>query len=299
MSRITYEDVEAICDELIEIGGRISTISVRDKLGKGSLSTIQKHISTWKEKNSDTTITETSVITSIPEGFLSEGQKLLEKIYQLADRQHAEITNKIKSEYAKKNAEIEALMAENNDYVEKVVIENEKLVSDIAKLDKSLLDAVERTKKLESDYDLLKKDKAALEDQLSNQKSVAVDLNKTIAEQNTELALLGQSEKAAKQEISKNNALHDKALNQLRSDQENAIDKQEKSHNSTIKALETAHAKATDDLKASNSKTITTLEQSISDLKKEISVIKAEQAKKIKELEAKFTSDTNKSQAKK
>ncbi len=54
---VTYSDIETICKTLvISDQSRITTRAVREKLGRGSLSTISKHLKKWQENNH--TVTE-------------------------------------------------------------------------------------------------------------------------------------------------------------------------------------------------------------------------------------------------
>jgi len=47
--RIRYEDVEETADEIIRSGGVPTVTAVRSRLGRGSRTTINRHLNTWRE----------------------------------------------------------------------------------------------------------------------------------------------------------------------------------------------------------------------------------------------------------
>jgi vacuolar-type H+-ATPase subunit I/STV1 len=73
---LTREDVFAAADEIFASGKNPTQASVRAKLGKGSFSTISKHLSDWRE-----TQTDTEAILNADQEISDQELSLLKRVY--------------------------------------------------------------------------------------------------------------------------------------------------------------------------------------------------------------------------
>lgn len=86
MARLTESDVHAACSEIIEQGEKPSALKLLDKLGKGSLTTISKYLTTWNDTDEAqaSEVESLPAVVALPERLTSEGEDLLKKIWNVA-----------------------------------------------------------------------------------------------------------------------------------------------------------------------------------------------------------------------
>lgn len=59
-TNITYEEVARAARALIQEGKRVTAAAIRERLGRGSMTTIQRHLKTWREKEAPVEAVEKS-----------------------------------------------------------------------------------------------------------------------------------------------------------------------------------------------------------------------------------------------
>jgi uncharacterized coiled-coil protein SlyX len=69
---VSYEDVAAAAEAFVAAGDRPTLRKVRDKLGTGSLGTIQKHLSTWQASRVPVEIPRVALSAGLTEALLDE-----------------------------------------------------------------------------------------------------------------------------------------------------------------------------------------------------------------------------------
>lgn len=76
--QLSYNDVAAAAEKLVSEGRAVGTTKVREVLGRGSFSTVQKHLSEWEAKQAQVRAREEEARkVGPPEEFAAEFQKLI------------------------------------------------------------------------------------------------------------------------------------------------------------------------------------------------------------------------------
>lgn len=84
--RLTEEDVHAACAEIVAQGERPTTLLLYDKLGRGSMTTISKYLSSWHATDEAQTSKADSLpaVVKLPAELAKEGEDLLKKMWNVA-----------------------------------------------------------------------------------------------------------------------------------------------------------------------------------------------------------------------
>ena len=131
---ITEEMIAAACNELVKNGDEPGTLKVHKLIGgKGSTTTVQKYIKTWREseigqeaieaaKKAEMESVEKNITKAksqeMPEHFFNESERFLAKIYKIAEADYLDKISIIQDEFAKKVEVTEAECAAKIDVAE-------------------------------------------------------------------------------------------------------------------------------------------------------------------------------------
>jgi len=122
--RLTEEEVHTACSEISAQGERPTSLTLLDKIGRGSLTTITKHLNTWhiSDEAKSLNIDSLPVIAQLPEELSKDGEDLVKKVWNvakgIADKEldvqrealkQAESINQLKVEEAFKFSEAQAM----------------------------------------------------------------------------------------------------------------------------------------------------------------------------------------------
>ena len=125
--RLTEEEVHIACTEITAQGERPTSLNLLEKLGRGSLTTITKYLTSWNATDDALAIDAESLpaVVQLPSELSKEGEDLLKKMWAFAKNitdkeleiqrealKQAEIANQQKVEEAFKFSEAQALKLE-------------------------------------------------------------------------------------------------------------------------------------------------------------------------------------------
>jgi chromosome segregation ATPase len=125
--RLTEEEVHLACTEIATQGERPTSLNLLDKLGRGSLTTITKYLTSWNASDDAQAIEAESLpaVVQLPSELSKEGEDLLKKMWNVAKNltdteleiqrealKQAEIANQLKVEEAFKFSEAQAMKIE-------------------------------------------------------------------------------------------------------------------------------------------------------------------------------------------
>ena len=126
-TRLTEEEIHSACTEIASQGERPTSLNLLDKLGRGSLTTITKYLTSWNASDDAQAIEAESLpaVVQLPSELSKEGEDLLKKMWNVAKNltnteleiqrealKQAEIANQLKVEEAFKFSEAQAMKIE-------------------------------------------------------------------------------------------------------------------------------------------------------------------------------------------
>jgi len=85
-SRLTEADVHAACVSIAEQGERPTALTLLDKLGRGSLTTITKYLNSWNASDEAKVLGAETLpaIVKLPPELTKDGEELIKKIWSIA-----------------------------------------------------------------------------------------------------------------------------------------------------------------------------------------------------------------------
>lgn len=83
---ISYDDVAEAARRLAESGDTPSATKVRTILGRGGMSTIQKHLNTWRDSD-EAKEAEPALVPEMPEQLAEDGEMLIKQIWYKARKE--------------------------------------------------------------------------------------------------------------------------------------------------------------------------------------------------------------------
>lgn len=193
--KLTEEDVHAACAEIVAQGERPTALTLLDKLGRGSLTTITKYLNTWHTTGEAQALNIEALpaVVKVPAELSKEGEDFLKKMWNtakgIADEeleiqrealQRAEQANQAKVEETFKFSEAQAMK------IERLEDELAKFQAELQKEQDGHIQAVARLNETEKSNIGLSKDSDWLQHD--------------IAELKKQLAALEEANKAAAQE---------------------------------------------------------------------------------------------------
>ena len=125
--RLTEEEVHTACSEISAQGERPTSLTLLDKIGRGSLTTITKYLNTWhiSDEAQALKIDSLPVMVQLPDELSKDGEDLIKKVWNvakgIADKEldtqrevlkQAETANQLKVEEAFKFSEAQAMKIE-------------------------------------------------------------------------------------------------------------------------------------------------------------------------------------------
>jgi DNA repair exonuclease SbcCD ATPase subunit len=205
--RLTEEEVHFACAEIASQGERPTALTLLDRLGRGSLTTITKYLNTWHATDEAQAIKAEVLpaVVKLPQELTKEGEDLLKRMWHVAKTitdaeleiqrealQQAEIANQAKVEEAFKFSEAQTmkierledtilelkteLAGEQNDHAQTVtqLNEAEKANVGLSKDNEQLQNEIRELKKQVASLE--EANKAALEAQQQLQQSHVAEL---------------------------------------------------------------------------------------------------------------------------
>lgn len=124
---VNQESVNAVCNELAEIGKKATLAAVREALGEGSFSTIGPMVQAWKAGRGEMGANAKAVV--VPDVVQAAGDRLMAEIWAMAEKIAAE-------RLAAERATMEAARAEMAAELEAAYAEMETLREQLAKAHK-------------------------------------------------------------------------------------------------------------------------------------------------------------------
>jgi chromosome segregation ATPase len=201
MSRISFDDVCAVADDLMQQGIKPVTLNVYGGLGKkGSYTTIGKHLKAWADQQSESDFQELPSEVILPEKFSEDAMSFTRKVWSLA---HSEAMKEIEVErqaLEQARQEMQAQVDEASAFAESVQADRDKAIDKSEILEKllgeckELLTIVSSDKvnadnevfeiknKLEEKQERIIKTEALLSKQDHELKSVTAKLAKVVVE---------------------------------------------------------------------------------------------------------------------
>lgn len=84
--KLTEEEVHAACVELAAQGERPRAISLHEKLGRGSLSTITKYLNSWNASDEAQALKADALptVVRLPDELSKDGEDLLKRMWNTA-----------------------------------------------------------------------------------------------------------------------------------------------------------------------------------------------------------------------
>jgi len=125
--RLTEEEVHTACSEISSQGERPTSLTLLDKIGRGSLTTITKYLNTWhtSDEAQALNIDLLPVVAQLPDELSKDGEDLIKKVWNvakgIADKEldiqrealkQAETSNQLKVEEAFKFSEAQSMKIE-------------------------------------------------------------------------------------------------------------------------------------------------------------------------------------------
>ena len=181
--RLTEEEVHAACAEIAAQGERPTALTLLDKLGRGSLTTITKYLNSWNASDEAKLLGAETLpaIIELPAELTKDGEGLIKKIWAIAKGiadeeldiqrealKQAEITNQTKVEEAFKFSEAQALKNERlEDTLTALKAQLDEKHQDYVQSVTKLNDAEKINVGLSKDNDQLRHEISALKDQVA------------------------------------------------------------------------------------------------------------------------------------
>jgi DNA polymerase III psi subunit len=144
--RLTEEDIHTACTEIAARGERPTALTLLNRLGRGSLTTITKHLNSWNASDDAKVlgVSALPVVVELPSELTKDGENLIKKLWTVAKGlaeeeldiqrealKQAEINNQTKVEEAFKFSEAQALKNERlEDTLESLKVEVEQKQAD-------------------------------------------------------------------------------------------------------------------------------------------------------------------------
>lgn len=208
-SRLTEADVHAACVSIAEQGERPTALTLLDKLGRGSLTTITKYLNSWNASDEAKVLGAETLpaIVKLPPELTKDGEELIKKIWAIAKGiadeeleiqrdalKQAELATHSKVEEAFKFSEAQAMK------IERLEDTLSDLQAELAKEQDNHAQAISQLNEAEKANVGLSKDKDRLQDEINELKK--------------QIAALEEGNKAALQEKKDLQKEHAAALKQ-------------------------------------------------------------------------------------
>lgn len=144
---LTFDDVVSVATNLERSARNISSVTVREQLGRGSFSTIKKHLDRWRAENAESP--NDRVPTEIPpqlETLWREARKQAEQ--ELTEERQA--LEALSTELDEKLAAMEARVAAAAQEKETAEVRLADRGQEVARLERALAEEIERGRSMET-----------------------------------------------------------------------------------------------------------------------------------------------------
>jgi len=189
--RLTEEDIHTACTEIAAQGERPTALTLLNRLGRGSLTTITKHLNSWNASDDAKVlgVSALPVVVELPSELTKDGENLIKKLWTVAKGlaeeeldiqrealKQAEINNQTKVEEAFKFSEAQALKNERlEDTLESLKVEVEQkqadylqVVSKLNEAEKINVGLLKDNERLQNELNALIKKMTGLEESHKN-----------------------------------------------------------------------------------------------------------------------------------
>lgn len=137
---ITEAQVAHAADQLLATGSDVSARAIRDALGSGSMTTVLKHLRTWRR----TQLAEGGPLPEIPDAVREASLRALHEVWRTASREAREAIDQIRTAAGKRGDDLERDLDE-------ALSASQELEEKLADRTAELTAAHERTAALERD----------------------------------------------------------------------------------------------------------------------------------------------------
>jgi chromosome segregation ATPase len=186
-SRLTEAEVHTVCADIASQGERPTALTLLDKLGRGSLTTITKYLNSWNTSDEAKVLGAESLptVVKLPAELTKDGEELIKKIWAIAKSiaddeldiqknalKQAELNNQAKVEEAFKFSEAQSMKIERledtitelkND-LDKEQNNSAQLIGKINEAEKNYVGLSKDNDRLQYEIDELRKHVTALEE---------------------------------------------------------------------------------------------------------------------------------------
>lgn len=125
--RITYDDVAAAAAALADGGVQPSAARIRQRIGRGGLDTIQRHLVTWRERQARARLFTEEVWKAFQPAILARGRGLLEDLWPTIRQQ---LVGELEARLAAAEADANAVREENAT-IGQILTDLEKTIADL------------------------------------------------------------------------------------------------------------------------------------------------------------------------
>lgn len=256
--RLTEEEVHEACADIAAQGERPTALTLYDKLGRGSMTTITKHLNSWKSSDEAQALQADALpaVIKLPAELSKEGEELLKKMWNVA-KGLTDAELEIQRE-ALKQAEVA-----NQKKVEEAFAFSEAQAMKIERLEEDLKSIEVQ---LDEEFTAHKMTKTQLADQEKTNIALSKDnerIRHEVDELNKQVALLEEASKAAladREQLQKDHAAELKQKDaEIRT-----LDIQAGKQQSSLEALERANI----DLKAESKRKDSELSKQFAEVEK-------------------------------
>jgi chromosome segregation ATPase len=205
--KLTEEEVHAACTDIVAQGERPTALTLLDKLGRGSLTTITKYLNTWNATEEAQAIKADTLpaVVKLPQELSKDGEDLLKRMWNIA-KGIADAELEIQREALKQAEQAnQAKVEEAFKFSEAQAMKIDRLEDDFNTI----------RKQFEAEYKAHKETSSKLADAEKNNVGILKDndrLQHEIAELKKQLAIREEANQAAAQEKQALQKQHEEAL---------------------------------------------------------------------------------------
>ena len=264
---VTLEDVSVACEEIVKTGEHPSIIKVHQVIGRGSYSTIKKHIDQWiqSDQGKEAHAAQLPAVVELPEGYFQEAEYFLKKVYQLAENESISKIEKIRAERDQAVAVAEEQAKQAIDYADEISSEKAVLERRLDEDQQKLTAQNEIINRLNAKVYSLEEDKSKAEKSMNKAVEQISVLKKTVTDLEQEVVLVKQSHDISlrahedtKAELSEAKHKHNSNLSSLKEE-----------HKNILKQLREEHKESTSVLVASYESAAKVLSETVQDAQKQ------------------------------
>jgi chromosome segregation ATPase len=307
---LTEKEVHNECNKMLSMGEDPTTLTLYDRLKRGSNSTISKYLKTWKSlyEQEKEKIENLPVAVSVPNEVSKVGDDFVKTCWAAAQRMSEKLMESERERIKQADLKREEDERVSNAFSEKQAADYQKLseefnelsddrdnaLNEIAGLKERLSAESEAKANVEKDYDVVVNEMEALSNIITE-----LEQTKALLEQEKE-QLIEQSKidiKAKNDEIVKLNKAHDLAIVKIEAKHEKNVERLTVEHGKSVNDLKAVHDKSLVEINRAHDKIVKQYESTIKSLtddkNKQNTDIKELQSN-VKELQKNLDAEKNK-----